>query len=107
MGSQVHGVLEKGNLKQQELKTVGGRVKMCPACGSGDVRQGCCGDTVVTCLKCGHRWEGVSVLSCPVPVAQCQPGCGSEIETNIVDRGTEIFVGEEYHPLTQEQLWGE
>ena len=39
---------------------------ICPACGSGDVREACCGDSTATCRKCGHRFEGVGGAACPL-----------------------------------------
>ena len=73
---------------------------MCPACGSGETKQGCCGDLEIQCLKCGHRWQGETSLSCTIvdPVAS--------VDTYIVGHSPEVVI-EEYKPLTDEQLWGE
>jgi hypothetical protein len=63
---------------------------ICPACGSTETQQACCGDTTATCLRCGHRWEGPGGTACPVQVPVSVP----------VSRA-------EYRELTDEQLWGE
>lgn len=72
---------------------------MCPACGSGETQQGCCGDFMATCLKCGYRWEG-ETCSCMSP----PPATWNVI---VSDGHSPEVILDEYKPLTDEQLWGE
>lgn len=74
---------------------------MCPACGSSETKQGCCGDLEIQCLKCGYRWQGEVSLSCTVP-----PGL-APTEYVVTEGQSPEVVLEDYEPLTDNQMWGE
>lgn len=97
----------------------------CPACGSGDVKEACCGDTSATCRKCGHRFEGVGSAACPLKREATKEAKMDKCEypdefDDRFDDGVAPYVSPypeekpeptecepEYRPLTDEQLWGE